>query len=285
MTAAAERLAHQAVDVAAEAARSVADDLRRAFRSPMTVEHKRDDHDPVTEHDRRAEQVIREVIRRRMPHSVVIGEEGGADGAGGAGEVEWYVDPIDGTANFANGLAFFCVSVGAVVDGEPVAGAVHDPMTGDMFTASTDGAWLNGQPLQSRGAAEERRALLLTSYPSARLLQSHGPEALERLGRMIDGYATVRRVGSAALTLAHVAAGWADAAFGVGVNPWDVAAAQLLLRRAGGTYLPLWEAGTTPARDIDAPGYLAHVADLDPRLLHDLVAEMPLSLGVADTAL
>jgi myo-inositol-1(or 4)-monophosphatase len=281
MSPAAEKLAAVAVDVAGEAAQSVAEDLRRAFRAPMSVEHKRDDHDPVTEHDRRAEQVIRAVIRRRMPHSVVIGEEAGTEGTG---DVEWYVDPIDGTANFANGLAFFCVSVGAVVDGDPIAGAVLDPMTGDLFTASPDGAWLNGRPLRSRGAAEERRALLLTSYPSARLLQSHGPAALERLGRMIDGYATVRRVGSAALTLAHVAAGWADAAFGVGVNPWDVAAAQLLLRQAGGTYVPLWEPDTPPARDIDAPGYLAHVEDLDPRLLTTLIDEMPLAAVVPGPA-
>ncbi|MEV4259455.1 inositol monophosphatase family protein, partial [Spirillospora sp. NPDC049652] len=122
--------------IAETAARAPADRLRTAFRSRPAVQTKRDFHDPVTEHDRAAEETIRAVLARCAPASVVVGEEGGTqggglpggEGGGQDGEVRWYVDPIDGTANFAAGLPFFCTSVAAVVDGEVVAGAVYDPV-------------------------------------------------------------------------------------------------------------------------------------------------------------
>ncbi|MEU8382408.1 inositol monophosphatase family protein, partial [Streptosporangium sp. NPDC048865] len=127
--------------VAAEAARAVGDRLRGAFRSRPAVETKMDFHDPVTEHDRAAEEIIREVIGRRVPGSTIIGEEGGSEGSG---EIRWYVDPIDGTANFAAGLPFFCVSVAAAVGDEVVAGVVYDPVRDDEFRADLGGAWCNG---------------------------------------------------------------------------------------------------------------------------------------------
>jgi myo-inositol-1(or 4)-monophosphatase len=257
-------LARRLKSVAAEAARAVAPDLRDAFRTGMDVAFKRDHHDPVTEHDRRAEEKIRALLLRREPDSSVIGEEAGA--SDGAGRVRWYVDPIDGTANFARGLAFFCVSVGAAVDGQPVAGAIVDPMAGHVFTADLDGAWLGEQRLVSTGVRDERRALLISSFPSSRELDRGDPESLTRFGTLVSRYGTVRRPGSAALSLAHVAAGWSDAALGTSVNAWDTCAAQVLVRRAGGGYVPFGGSGW------DQPGYLAHTADLVPATLHDFVA-------------
>jgi myo-inositol-1(or 4)-monophosphatase len=264
-------LSERLAAVAARAATCVADDLRSAFRAPMVVDFKRDEHDPVTMHDRMAEQRIRDVIAREVPDSVVVGEEAGT---AGEGPVHWYVDPIDGTSNFASGVAFFCTSVGAVVDGQVVAGAIHDPMSGRLFTASLAGAWLDGAPLASRGADAESTALLVTSYPSARLLSSHGDVALDRLGRLIQGYCTVRRVGSAALSLAHVAAGWVDAAFGIGINPWDIAAARLLVHQAGGRFAPVWTSEPDARGDLFAPGYLATVDGLEPTLLREVANEI-----------
>ncbi|PZG16501.1 inositol monophosphatase [Spongiactinospora gelatinilytica] len=250
-------------EIAALAARSVGGLLREAFRSRPQVRTKRDFHDPVTEHDRAAEEVIREVIARECPGSVIVGEEGGTSPAGvgapgGAGDgVRWFVDPIDGTANFAAGVPFFCVSVAAAVDGEVVAGVVYDPVREEVFTASLAGTFLAGRRLASAGAVRDREAMLLTSYPSPRDLEAEGTEALDRFGRMVASFAAVRRPGSAALKLAHVAAGWSDAAFGLRASPWDVAAGSLLVRQAGGVYIPL------DGSVLEVGGYLAHVGGFD----------------------
>ncbi|TYB46663.1 inositol monophosphatase family protein [Actinomadura chibensis] len=247
--------------IAELAARTAGGPLRTAFRSRPEVDVKRDFHDPVTEHDRAAEETIRAVLAEHTPGSVVVGEEGGARGGAGS-DVRWYVDPIDGTANFAVGLPFFCVSVAAVADGELVAGVVYDPVRDDMFTASLDGATCNGEPIRSRGATSDAAAVAASSYPSAADLRgADRDETLRRFGRMVDAFATLRRPGSAALTLAHVAAGWTDVAFDPSINAWDVAAALLLVRQAGGTYLPLGGRDGDP--DWEAPGYLACVAGFD----------------------
>ncbi|MGN9840266.1 inositol monophosphatase family protein [Nonomuraea sp. H19] len=239
------------LDTAAEAARAVGPRLRKAFRSRPEVATKRDFHDPVTEHDRAAEETIRSVITARVPDSAIVGEEGGSTGSG---DVTWYVDPIDGTANFAAGLPFFCVSIAAAVRGELVAGVVYDPVRDDEFTATTEGAWCNGTPIRSAGAATDREAMLLTSYPSPLDLETDGEVALRRYGRILELFSTVRRPGSAALNLAHVAAGWSDAAFGTWSNPWDVAAGALLVRQAGGVYL---------GDPLVKGDYLAHVGGFD----------------------
>ncbi|MCK2216381.1 inositol monophosphatase [Actinomadura sp. ATCC 31491] len=243
--------ATQLLDTAAEAARAVGPRLRKAFRSRPEIDTKRDFHDPVTEHDRAAEETIRAVLEARAPGSAVVGEEGGPTGSG---DLVWYVDPIDGTANFAAGLPFFCVSIAAAVGGELVAGVVYDPVREDEFTASTEGAWCNGSPIRARGAARDREAVLLCSYPQPIDLDTEGEPALLRYGRLLSSFSTIRRPGSAALQLAHVAAGWSDATYGTWSHPWDVAAGALLVRRAGGVYLG----------DPLAKGdYLAHVGGFD----------------------
>ncbi|GGT84000.1 inositol monophosphatase family protein [Actinomadura citrea] len=254
--------------IAELAARATGDRLRTAFRSRPEVDLKRDFHDPVTEHDRAAEETIREVLAEHAPGSAVVGEEGGV--GGGDGDLRWFVDPIDGTANFAVGLPFFCVSIGAAVGDELVAGVVYDPVRDDMFTATLDGATCNGEPIRSRGATRDETAVLVTGYPNAREMHRRGEESLRRFGSLVNAFATVRRPGSAALTLAHVAAGWADVAYGTSVNAWDVAAAVLLVRQAGGTYLPL--NGEPGGHDWEAPGYLACVGgfDLDGSVIADV---------------
>ncbi|MEU8203898.1 inositol monophosphatase [Streptosporangium sp. NPDC049046] len=240
--------------VAAEAARAVGDRLRGAFRSRPAIETKSDFHDPVTEHDRAAEEIIREVIDRRVPGSTVIGEEGGSTGSG---EIRWYVDPIDGTANFAAGLPFFCVSIAAAVGDEVVAGVVYDPVRDEEFRADPGGAWCNGTRLRSAGATRDREGVLLTSYPTPREVTEGGEETLRRFGRMLEAFASTRRPGSTALKLAYVAGGWADVAYGSRVSPWDMAAGSLLVRRAGGVFIPL------DGSVFEAGGYLAHVGGFD----------------------
>jgi myo-inositol-1(or 4)-monophosphatase len=245
--------------VAVEAALSVSDPLLAAFRSAMAIDYKADLHDLVTRHDREAEAVIRGFLLERMPDSTVVGEE---DGLSGAGRLAWYVDPIDGTSNFARGLASWCVSVGAVLGDAIVAGAIVDPVGGNVFSADVGGAWLNGAPIRSRAVADERRATLITGYPVARDFHLDGRDAaLRNFGEFVETFSTVRRPGSAALSIAHVAVGWADAACGFGVNPWDVTAAILILRQAGGRYRPLTQGKVPPgAPDHLCPGYVANGA-------------------------
>jgi myo-inositol-1(or 4)-monophosphatase len=256
--------------LAAEAATAVGDSLRAGFRSRPAAAAKTDRHDLVTAYDKAAEERIREAILAAEPDSVIVGEEGGVTGAG---TVVWYVDPIDGTANFAHGLPFFATSIAAAVDDTLVAGAVYDPIGGDLFTASLDGAWCNGHPLVSRGAADEGEALLIAGEPSARHLAADGDRAMARVRTLVETYRTFRKPGSTALALAYVAAGWADVALGSAIHPWDVAAGALLVTAAGGRYLGLRPASSPP--DLPAwhsPAYLATVGTLDPLTSRALAA-------------
>jgi myo-inositol-1(or 4)-monophosphatase len=243
-------------DVAQRAALSVRDLLLSGFRSTMEIDYKVDFHDVVTRFDRESEEAIRAFLAAEVPDSVVVGEEAGESGTG---RIRWYVDPIDGTSNFASGIAFWCVSVGAIIDDEIVAGAVYDPVAGHLFSADLTGAWLGDTPIRSRSAPEESKATLITGYPVARDFRLDGREkALDRFATLAETFSTLRRPGSAALSIAHVAAGWADAAAGFGVNAWDVAAAILILTKAEGTYRPLTLGKVdTSAPAHFCPGYVA----------------------------
>ncbi|USX56323.1 inositol monophosphatase family protein [Lentzea sp. HUAS12] len=148
------------------------------------------------------------------------------------------VDPIDGTTNLARGIAFFCTSVGAVVHGMTV-----DPIARHVFTADLDNAELTGEPIRSTGVMMESRGLLITGYPNARDTRTDGPDGLAHFGELVAGYSNLHRPGSAALSMAHVAAGWADAALGTLVSGWDVCAAWLLLIPAGDHYHPFGGTG------------------------------------------
>lgn len=243
-------------EIASGAALAVHDPLITAFRSNIAVDYKVDLHDVVTVHDKQAENTIRTFILEHEPDSAIMGEEGGQTGSG---RIQWYVDPIDGTSNFARGLAFWCVSVAAVIDGQVVAGAIYDPVTKFMFSADIGHSYCNGMVLQSRSIPDEAHATLITGYPVSRDFKLDGREAaLANLGELVETFSTLRRPGSAALSIAHVAAGWADAAVGFGVNAWDVAAATLILKNSGGRYDPL-TLGKVPAGSSDflCPGYIA----------------------------
>lgn len=232
--------------IASRAAAASAGHLVQAFRSPMLVERKGGAHDLVTEHDLASEEIIRRVILAAEPDSVVLGEEGGSVGAG---RVTWHVDPIDGTVNFASGIAFWCVSVAAALDGEVVAGVVLDPMGGHEFSADLTGAWCDGVPIRSRAAPAELDATVISTFPRSVDLATDREATLSATARLLQGFGAVRAMGSGALGLAHVATGWADATFDLHTNPWDVAAGSLLVRQSGGRYV----------------GYLHGTADEDPR--------------------
>lgn len=245
------RLRATAADAAVEAGERVL----AAFREGVVAEQKSGAHDLVTEHDRRTEAFLRARLTAAFPGSAVHGEE---DGRVGEGEITWYVDPIDGTNNFAAGVPFFCVSIAAVAEGRVVAGAVVDPVRSEVFAADLAGASLNGRSLAAAGASCDAGALLATEFPGHRPWSGDDGALFVELVR---SFGTVRRLGSGALALAYVAAGRVDVTFGVRTNPWDVAAGILLVQAAGGTYLPL--PSSHAARPWEAPAYVAHVAGFD----------------------
>lgn len=255
---------------AESAALAVGPQLERAFRSGMTIDYKKNLHDLVTVHDKASEERIIGHIFAAEPDSRILGEEGGSTGDG---RILWIIDPIDGTSNFAHGVAFFCVSIAAVVDGEILAGVIYDPIAKLLFGADAEHAYLNGALLRSAAHPQESRANVMTDYPSAEAIRLDGPAALAHFGTLVSTYSTVRRTVSGALGLAHVAAGWADCTFGLDTNPWDVAAGALIVRRAGGSYAAFrYDDEDRP--DYEAPCYVAIGAGGNCPTVVDLVGSL-----------
>jgi myo-inositol-1(or 4)-monophosphatase len=250
------------------AARRTAEYAGSVARTAPVREYKTSAHDIVTVHDREAERIAVAELLAAVPGARVIGEEGGAQG--GDGPVTFYVDPIDGTSNFAAGLPQFCVSIGAVIDDEPVAGAIVAPLLGDEFTADLTGAWHNGAPMRSATQPDEADALVLTGFPSLRDLHRDEQRALSEYARLLRGVGSVRSLGSGALQLAYVAAGWADATFGTRTNSWDIAAGVLLVEQSGGRVVHYPDASRPR---LHQPGYLAVGAGAGVPLVERLMAE------------
>ncbi|MCH8560650.1 MULTISPECIES: inositol monophosphatase family protein [unclassified Nesterenkonia] len=252
----------------------------------MGVSTKTSTHDLVTIHDTATEDALAAALTAAVPDSWITGEESGARGSG---SLEWIIDPIDGTSNFAHGFAMFSISIAAVFAGEVIAGVVHDPINRLSFSADDDGAYLSCHQRAetrlgaSRSAPRTGAQLnLMTSYPSAEVLAQEGPLALEAFAEMVTSFSTVRRVVSGALELCHAAAGWNDVVLGVDTKPWDIAAGMLILRRAGGTYLALGGSPEPLAGDAEhldgtadhlAPDYLGLGPGVDSPAAHRLFSE------------
>lgn len=220
--------------IGSDAALKAGEFILKAFRQEVAFEEKSSRHDLVTTYDREAERLIVDYIFHEYPDSTVVGEEAGARGEGA---VQWYVDPIDGTTNFIAGIPFFNVSIGAAVDNQMVAGIIYDPVRRELFTASSQGAFLNSRPIQASGSQHDTGALLLTDFPYPGRSISGDDYAL--FAQLVEKLRVVRRLGSVALELAYVACGRADAAFSALASAWDVAAGSFILEQAGGHYRPV----------------------------------------------
>ena len=194
--------------------------------------------DLVTEYDRRSEALLLRLIRERFPDHDIVAEESGAhagddSGRAGASRPRWYCDPLDGTTNYAHNYPFFAVSVGVEVDGELVAGAVHDPVRDELFAAAAGaGATLDGRPIHVSAVAPLEDALLVTGFPYD--VREHPERHLPLFQEFLLCAQGVRRDGSAALNLCYVAMGRFDGMWEGNLSPWDVAAGTLIVREAGG---------------------------------------------------
>ena len=226
---------------ATTAAHAAAEYLRSLDRDDLSREYKANNHDIVTEHDRRSEEIIVSELRRLVPGARIVGEEGGerpAEQPGTAADapvISFYVDPIDGTSNFAAGLPLFCISIGVAVDDELVAGVIDAPILGQVFAAADGPATLNGKEIAPRSTRRPEDALILSGFPGQRMGARFPEYAAHAIRTLEDSASAVRHLGSAAIELAYVAAGWADATGLSAINSWDVAAGFHILRRAGGS--------------------------------------------------
>ncbi len=207
--------------------------LRTGFGRASVVERKEGHHNVVTEYDRQAEFLIVERLRQRFPQSYFWAEESGRSGTESADSVCWLVDPLDGTVNFAHGIPIFCVSIAAVWNEEILCGVIYQPLLGELFTAVRgEGAWLNGQRLRVSETSALEEAILVTGFPY-NVAENPG-NCMEHFLRFLRLGIPVRRLGSAALDLAYVAAGRFDGFWEIALNPWDVAAGVLMVQEAGG---------------------------------------------------
>ena len=226
------------VPKAAAIAREAGARLREFLAQGVETEYK-GDVDLVTVADRTSEALIRKRLGESFPEHGIFGEEGTRDRM--EGEFRWYVDPLDGTTNFAHGMPHFCVSLGleqraagstAQEDGTLVAAVVYDPMRDELFSAEKGkGAWLNGKRIRASRTPELAEALVATGFPSQKRHLSPNIHFYQEFTLRSHG---VRRAGSAALDLTYVASGRLDAFWEFNLNPWDTAAGILLVEEAGG---------------------------------------------------
>lgn len=200
--------------------------------------------DLVTEMDHASEDYLLGEIRRRWPGSTILSEESGF--TQGDKDQAWYIDPLDGTVNYAHHIPFFSVSIGYAYEGRMLLAVVYDPMRGELFSAERgQGARLNGSNIHVSDTEELQKSLLVTGFPYDAWNTEHDNFAnFVRLGKLTQG---VRRFGSAALDASYVACGRFDAFWELALKPWDVAAGGLIAEEGG--------ARVTNVRNL--PDYLA----------------------------
>ncbi|HSN90425.1 MAG TPA: inositol monophosphatase family protein [Anaeromyxobacteraceae bacterium] len=218
-------------EACAEAARRGGDVLRGKWGTRRTIEFK-GGIDLVTDADRAAEEAVLGFLRERFPGAAILAEESGASGAS-AGGLRFFVDPLDGTTNYAHGVPHFAVNV-AVADAHGLAaGATLDPLRGEPFLAGRgEGAFLGAEPLRHSGCTALKGALLVTGFPYD--IHEHHDLPLRLFGAFMRHARAIRRFGAAALDLAYVACGRFDGFWEMKLKPWDVAPGILLVREAGG---------------------------------------------------
>lgn len=205
---------------------------RKYFRQTLQID-KKGPIDLVTAADLEVEREFRQLVATRFPSHSVLGEEQGSGTAPSDARFRWIIDPIDGTTNFAHGLALFCASIALEIDGQLAVGAVYDPIAEELFTAERGvGAWLNGAPLRVSDCDQLLNALLCTGFPYS--VREKRQQMVDVFGVFLGEAQGVRRLGSAALDLCYVAAGRFDGFWEERLHPWDMAAAVLIVEEAGG---------------------------------------------------
>jgi myo-inositol-1(or 4)-monophosphatase len=239
-----KHLLQTAIEAAHRAGKVIAE--RYPAQRNVTVKGYRD---IVTEVDTTAESIIIDLIGERFPGHAILSEEAGGKGIGAG--TTWVIDPLDGTTNYAHRVPCFCTSVGVLEDGKPLAGVIYDPLRDQTFAAERGkGATLNGKRIHASQASPLSHTVLGLDWGHSDVERA---QTLTLLLRIAPRCGTVRALGSAALALAYVAAGWLDGYFNLALKPWDTAAGMLLIAEAGGRCTTL---RGEPCR-VDTPACLA----------------------------
>lgn len=222
---------HPLLTIAVRAARAAGSSLLRTMENFDKLKASaKGRNDFVSDADHKAEHAIIETIRKSYPEHAFLAEESGQQGDN---EVVWIIDPLDGTTNYLHGLPHFCISIAAQIKGKVEHGLIYDPLRDELFTASRGGgAMLNGKRLRVSGKVRLEEALLATAFPF------HGIVSMDKymagFNSVYPNCSDIRRMGSAALDLAYVAAGRFDGYWEYGVKTWDIAAGTLMVLEAGG---------------------------------------------------
>ncbi len=217
------------LDASVEIAREAGALLAQMAKAPHEITYKRKS-DLVTDADRRSEALILERLRSRFPKHAIVAEESGEKKSDS--DYCWFVDPLDGTTNFAHGFPVFCVTLGLAYRDEVIAGVVYDPMREELYTAERGaGAYLNNRRITVSKTARLAESLLATGFPPFANNHELNIQYYYRFTQLTHG---VRRPGSAALDLCSVAAGRFEGFWELKLNPWDKAAGSLLVTEAGG---------------------------------------------------
>ncbi len=222
---------NELLDTAIEAALAAGKMIKENFGSELTV-NEMQRHDIKLELDVRSQVLITEMILAKFPDHAILGEEGGE--IGGNGEVEWIVDPIDGTVNFFFGIPHFCVSIGARKreSKELLVGVIHDPMQIETWTVSGDSPpLLNGKPISVSNRATMGEAVVTVGFSKTKEALDLGFDRYKRISYEVR---KTRMLGSAALAMAYIACGRLDAYVEEQISLWDIAAGLLLVEKAGG---------------------------------------------------
>jgi myo-inositol-1(or 4)-monophosphatase len=218
--------------VATDCAMLAADELIEGFQTSYTITSKPGKHNLVTAYDKSSEYLITSRIKKEFPKHSILAEEGGLTDL--SSDVTWVIDPLDGTVNFAHGIPIFSISIAVAVKGDIVCGVIYQPITKELFTAQKDqGSFLNGKRLQVSKTDTLENAILATGFPYN--VNENPLRCIDQLSSILHKGLPVRRLGSAAIDLAYTAAGRFDAYWEASLEPWDIAAGQLILQEAGGS--------------------------------------------------
>jgi len=255
------------LDFLVELSKRAGEILKEGYGKSHQVEYK-GPIDLVTEIDKKSEHFLVERILQTFPQHTIMAEEGGL--TDGNKENLWYIDPLDGTSNYAKGLPIFCVSIAYAYRGRMKLAAVYDPMRDECFSAEKGkGAHLNGNQIHVSDVSDLITSMLVTGFPYDMQQKENNIKYFSHFVRKAH---TVRRLGSAVLDQTYVAMGRMDGYWEIGLSPWDIAAGTLIIEEAGGLVTTL-----NGSPDYMKPPYdiLAANPKLHPILLSELKQCMP----------
>ncbi|MGQ8365176.1 inositol monophosphatase family protein [Glaciecola sp. 1036] len=260
---------HPMLNIAVRAARSAGSIIARGFENLDDLQiQSKGSSDYVTKIDKEAEAAIIGKIQQSYPEHSFIGEEGG--NIDNNSDFTWVIDPLDGTTNFIRGIPHFAVSIALLYKGKLDQAVVFDPIRGELFTASKGaGAQLNGYRIRVSKAKDLTETVLATAFPFKD--KSQFAEASSKFNAVYMQSGDVRRMGSAALDLAYVAAGRFDGYFEKGLKSWDMAAGELIVREAGGLSTDYAGNNDPLYAELKKPGSANGIVSGSPKVVQQLV--------------